>query len=168
MIETVLEEMMIRPAAPGDFDAIWGILEPVIQAGETYALPRDMTREAALDYWIAPDRQSFVAEPDGEILGTYYLRPNQAGGGAHVANCGYVTHPAANGRGIARKMCEHSLRHARALGYRAMQFNFVLESNARAVALWRSLGFETIGRVPEGFLHPRAGYVDALVLFRRL
>ena len=116
MIKTVLDDMMIRPAAPGDFDAIWGILEPVIRAGETYALPRDMTRQAVLDYWIAPDRQSFVAELDGAILGTYYLRPNQAGGGAHVANCGYVTHPAASGRGIARMMCEHSLRHARALG----------------------------------------------------
>jgi ribosomal protein S18 acetylase RimI-like enzyme len=168
MIKAGLEEMMIRPAAPGDFDAIWGILEPVIRAGETYALPQEMSKAEALAYWMAPDRQSFVTELGGEILGTYYLRPNQAGGGAHVANCGYVTHPAANGRGIARKMCEHSLQYARALGYRAMQFNFVLESNARAVGLWRSLGFETIGRIPEGFLHPQAGYVDALVMFRVL
>src|ERR1700689_1714425 len=91
----------IRPASPQDTAAVWTILEPVIRGGETYVLPRDMTRQNALSYWFSPDHHVFVAEVDGEILGTYYLRANQQGGGAHVANCGYMTHPAAIGKGLA-------------------------------------------------------------------
>jgi len=160
--------MIIRPARPDDHGAIWEILEPVIRAGETYALPREMSKADALAYWIAPDRESFVAERGSEILGTYFLRPNQAGGGAHIANCGYITHAKAVGQGVARQMCEHSLRHALFRGYRAMQFNFVLASNSRAVRLWQSLGFETIGQIPQAFLHPSLGFVDALIMFRPL
>ncbi|UYY77435.1 GNAT family N-acetyltransferase [Sphingomonas sp. R1] len=160
--------LAIRPAAPGDRAAIWAILEPVLRAGETYALNRDLTREAALAYWLGADRIPFVAEAAGEIVGTYYLRANQAGGGAHVANCGYATHPEARGRGIARAMAEHSFAEARARGFRAMQFNFVVSSNAAAVRLWHALGFETVGRIPEAFEHPALGLVDALVLYRRL
>lgn len=158
----------IRPATPEDGAAIWAILEPVIRAGETYALDRDLSRTAALAYWLGPDRASFVAETEGRVLGTYNLRANQAGGGAHVANCGYATHPDARGRGIARAMAEHSFAEARARGFRAMQFNFVVSSNAPAVRLWHALGFETVGRVPEAFAHPTLGLVDALVLYRRL
>lgn len=158
----------IRPAAPEDGAAIWAILEPVIRAGETYALDRDMPRDEALAYWLGPDRASFVAEAEGQVLGTYYLRANQAGGGAHVANCGYATHPAARGRGVARAMAEHSFAEARARGFRAMQFNFVVSSNAPAVRLWQALGFETVGRVPDAFDDPARGFVDALVLHRRL
>jgi ribosomal protein S18 acetylase RimI-like enzyme len=160
--------MLIRSATLSDHEAIWNILEPVIRAGETYALPRDMMKAEALAYWTAPDRETFVAERDGAILGTYYLRPNQLGGGAHIANCGYITHPAANGQGIARQMCAHSLAQARARGYRAMQFNFVLASNERAVRLWQRLGFEILGRIPQAFQHPGLGFVDALVMFRTL
>jgi len=160
--------MQIRPATPADHDAIWEILEPVIRAGETYALPRDMSKIAALTYWIGPDRETFVAERGDRIIGTYYLRANQLGGGAHIANCGYVTHADAGGKGVARLMCEHSLQHARNCGYRAMQFNFVLSSNTRAVRLWQSLGFETIGQIPEAFRHPGIGLVDALIMVRRL
>jgi ribosomal protein S18 acetylase RimI-like enzyme len=160
--------MLIRPAVPADHAAIWSILEPVIRAGETYALPRDMTRADALAYWTGPDRETFVAESDGRVLGTYYIRPNQQGGGARVCNCGYVTDPAALGRGVARAMCAHSLDHARARGYRAMQFNFVISTNERAVRLWQSFGFEILCRLPEAFDHPTAGPVDALVMFRRL
>jgi ribosomal protein S18 acetylase RimI-like enzyme len=159
---------VIRPAVGHDGAAIWAILEPVIRAGETYALDRDMSREAALATWSGPDRTSFVAEVEGRVLGTYYLRANQAGGGAHVANCGYATHPEARGRGIARAMAEHSFAEARARGFRAMQFNFVVSSNVTAVRLWHALGFETIGRVPEAFDHPAHGLVDALILHRRL
>lgn len=160
--------LRIRLAAPEDGAAIWAILELVIRAGETYALDRDLSREAALAYWLAADRVSFVAEAGGRVLGTYYLRANQAGGGAHVANCGYATHPEARSRGIARAMAEHSFTEARARGFRAMQFNFVVSSNAPAVRLWHALGFETVGRVPEAFEHPALGPVDALVLYRRL
>ena len=158
--------MNIRPAAAADHEAIWRILEPVIRAGETYALPRDMTREQALAYWIAADKETFVAEDDGHVVGTYYLRANQQGGGAHVCNCGYMTAGDAGGRGVARAMCGHSLEHARRRGFRAMQFNFVVGSNERAVRLWQSLGFAIAGRLPDAFDHPRLGMVDALVMYR--
>jgi len=159
---------VIRPAAPEDGAAVWAILEPVIRAGATYALDRDMPRDAALAYWLGQDRVSFVAEINGQVLGTYYLRANQAGGGAHVANCGYATHTDAQGRGIARAMAEHSFGEARARGFRAMQYNFVLANNVVAVRLWHALGFNTIGRVPAAFDHPDAGMVDALILHRQL
>jgi L-amino acid N-acyltransferase YncA len=160
--------MLIRPARADDSQAIWAIIEPVIRAGETYALPRDISEADALAYWRGADRETFVAEEDGRILGTYYLRANQLGGGDHVANCGYVTDTAATGRGIARKMCGHSLTHARARGFRAMQFNLVVSTNLRAVRLWQSLGFEIVGRLPLAFRHPTAGFVDALVMYRAL
>ncbi|MGB8475122.1 MAG: GNAT family N-acetyltransferase [Candidatus Acidiferrum sp.] len=159
---------MIRAANLNDSDAIWKILEPVIRGGDTYTLPADMTREDALAYWNSPGHEVFVAEENGKILGTYYLRANQKGGGAHVANCGYVTAPWANGRGIARAMCQHSLVRAKSRGFRAMQFNFVVSSNERAVRLWQSLGFEIVGRLPAAFLHPGLGAVDALVMYRQL
>ena len=110
----------VRPARPADAGPIWAILESVIRAGETYALPRDMGREAALAYWLAPGHEVFVAELGGDVVGTYFLQPNQRGGGAHVANCGYVTASHAAGRGVARAMCAHSLARARARGFRAM------------------------------------------------
>jgi len=160
--------MQIRHARQEDRPAIWRILEPTIRAAETYTLPRDMSEAEALAYWIGADRETFVAEGEGRILGTYYLRANQPGGGAHVANCGYMTAADASGRGVARAMCEHSLRHARERGFRAMHFNFVVSSNERAVKLWQGLGFETVGRLPGAFLHPRLGYVDALVMYKVL
>lgn len=160
--------MSIRGATPQDEDAIWSILEPVLRAGETYTLPREMSRADALAYWLAPAHEVFVFEDAGAILGTYYLRANQRGAGAHVANCGYMTAQHATGRGIARAMCLHSLDAARARGFRAMQFNFVVSSNERAVRLWTLLGFATVGRLPDAFLHPRLGYVDALVMYRSL
>jgi len=160
--------MLIRPATTADDDAIWRILKPMIRAGETYALPPDMDRAAALAYWASPGHEIFIAENEGTIVGTYYLRANQRGGGAHVANCGYVTAPDATGRGIARAMCAHSLSAAKVRGFHAMQFNFVVATNERAVRLWQSLGFAIIGRVPGGFRHPHHGFVDALVMHRTL
>lgn len=160
--------MKLRPAEVADSGEIWSILEPVIRAGETYTLPQDMSREQALAYWSSPEKAVFVAEENGEILGTYFLRANQAGGGAHVANCGYMTAIAASGRGVASAMCAHSLDYARAQGFRAVQFNFVVSSNERALRLWQRFGFEIVGRLPEAFLHPRLGYVDAFVMFRAL
>lgn len=160
--------MPIRPASNADREAIWGILEPMIRAGETYTLPRDMTKEQALEYWFSAEKEVFVGEENGEVLGTYFLKANQQGGGAHVANCGYVTAAAAQGKGIARAMCLHSLERAKERGFRAMQFNFVLSTNERAVKLWASLGFETVGRLPGAFEHPEKGFVDALVMFREL
>ena len=160
--------MTIRPARATDADAIWSIIGPTIRAGETYALPADMSREDALAYWQGADRETFVAETEGRIVGTYYIRANQAGGGAHVCNCGYMTAADSAGKGVAREMCAHSLDHARRKGFRAMQFNFVVSTNERAVRLWQSLGFVIVGRLPHAFAHPTLGYVDALVLFQPL
>jgi L-amino acid N-acyltransferase YncA len=156
---------VIRPANPADYDAIWSILEPVFRTGETYTLPRDITREEALAYWFAPGNQVFVAEEDGETLGTYYLRVNQRGGGSHVGNCGYMTAAHATGKGIARSMCLHSKELAKQQGFRAMQFNFVVSTNERAVRLWQSLGFAIVGTLPQTFRHPHSGFVDAYVMF---
>ena len=162
------DPILIRPATPADAPAIAAILLPTIRAGTTYALDRDMTEPDARAYWLGPDKQTFVAEAAGTIVGTYYIRPNQAGGGRHVCNCGYMTSPAATGRGIASRMCEHSLAHARATGYRAMQFNFVVSTNERAVRLWKRHGFEVLARLPKSFRHPEAGEVDALTMHRFL
>lgn len=160
--------MNIRLATRADDEAIWAIMAPVIRTGETYALPRDMGREEALAKWFPADRDTFVMEDGGAILGTYVIGANQAGGGAHVANCGFMTAAAAQGRGVARAMCAHAFDHARALGFLAMQFNFVVSTNTRAVALWQAMGMEIVGRVPGAFAHPSLGYVDVLVMFRRL
>jgi ribosomal protein S18 acetylase RimI-like enzyme len=149
-------------------EAIGAILEPVIRAGDAYALPADLGREEALHYWFAPGNWVFVAEVDGEIAGSYFLRANQRGGGAHVCNCGYVTDLRRRGCGVARAMCEHSLEFGREQGFRAMQFNFVVGTNAAAVHLWEQCGFREVGRLPGAFLHPDLGFVDALVMWREL
>jgi L-amino acid N-acyltransferase YncA len=160
--------MHIRPATDEDADAVWQILEPIIRAGETYALPRDMQRAEALAYWFTAGHEVFVAQAADEIVGTYYLRANQAGGGSHVANCAYMTAPSASGRGVGRAMAAHSLACAKARGFRAMQFNFVVASNERAIRLWQELGFAIVGRLPGAFRHPVLGLVDALVMYRSL
>jgi L-amino acid N-acyltransferase YncA len=160
--------MMVRPAVDDDAPGIWQILEPTIRAGETYALPRDMSERDALRYWRAPQHEAFVAMDNDQLVGTYYMRPNQQGGGSHICNCGYMTAPWATGKGVARAMCAHSLEYAKARGYRAMQYNLVISSNERAVRLWESFGFQTLGRIPEAFQHPQLGFVDALVMYRKL
>jgi ribosomal protein S18 acetylase RimI-like enzyme len=160
--------LTVRPAESRDREAVWSILEPIIRAGDTYTFPRDMSREKALDDWLSAGHEVFVAEDDGTVLGTYFLRANQRGGGSHVANCGYMTAPAATGRGVARTMCEHSLERARSRGFKAMQFNFVVGTNERAVRLWRSCGFEIVGCLPKAFEHPELGYTDVYVMYRDL
>jgi L-amino acid N-acyltransferase YncA len=160
--------MHIRRAETSDAPAVAAIILPIIRGAATYALDPDMSEIEALAYWMGDDKETFVAEEDGVVLGTYYMRPNQAGGGRHVCNCGFMTHTAASGRGIARRMCEHSLERARSLGYRAMQFNFVVSTNERAVRLWLSLGFVVVGRLPAAFRHPTQGYVDAFVMHKSL
>ena len=158
--------MFIRKAQTDDVIAIASIIMPIIRDGTTYALDAAMSEIDALAYWLADDKEAFVAEEAGTILGTYTIRSNQAGGGNHVCNCSYMTSATAMGRGIARRMCEHSLEEARLQGYRAMQFNFVISTNFRAIGLWQSLSFEIVGRLPSAFLHPVEGYVDALIMYR--
>lgn len=160
--------LTIRAARDTDDDALWAILEPTFRAGETYPIPRDVSRTDALGYWRTAGHTVFVAERDGRIGGTYYLRANNRGGGAHVANCGYIVAPDAMGSGIARAMCAHSLDEARARGFTAMQFNFVIASNERAVKLWQACGFGIVGTLPGVFIHPMHGPVDAYVMFRAL
>jgi len=160
--------LAIHSATDSDRDAIWAILEPMIRSGETYTLPRDLSKQQALDYWFDAEKEIFVCKENGEVLGTYFLKANQQGGGAHVANCGYVTAPAAQGRGIARQMCLHSLDRARERGFRALQFNFVISTNERAIKLWSDLGFKIVGRLPLAFEHPTQGFVEALIMYRPL
>lgn len=138
----------------------------MIRAGEIYPIGRDLSQAGAIAYWMAAGNEDFIAEEAGTTLGTYHLRPNQAGGGQHVCNCGYVTAPDATGRRVARRMCEHSIIAAGARSYRAMQFNFVVSSNKRAVSLWQKTGFAILGKLPSAFLHPTLGYVDAFVMYR--
>ena len=160
--------LVIRPACAADGPAIAAVILPVIRAGTTYALDPAMSEAEALAEWLAPDKVTFVAEDAAGVVGTYYLRANHTGGGAHVANCGYITHPQAGGRGIGAAMALHSLDQARARGFRAVQFNFVVSTNTSAVRLWERLGFATVGRLPGAFHHPEHGDVDALVMHRVL
>lgn len=160
--------MIIRRAVAEDAAGIAAVILPTIRDGTTYALDSDMSEADALAYWMSPEKDTFVLEGDGTIYGTYFLRANQAGRGRHVCNCGYMTSANATGRGFARRMCEHSLAYARTRGYRAMQFNFVVSTNTRAVRLWESLGFAIVGRLPGAFQHPTEGFVDALVMYQPL
>ncbi|MDF3128534.1 N-acetyltransferase [Kiritimatiellaeota bacterium B1221] len=160
--------MNIRTANKDDWNAIWPIFREIVQAGETYAYDVDTTKEQAEKIWLEAPRRTFVFVEAGEILGTYYIKTNQAGPGRHVCNCGYMVSPKARGRGLATTMCEHSQKVAVELGYKAMQFNFVASSNQGAVRLWTKLGFETVGRLPKAFHHPRDGYVDAWVMYKWL
>lgn len=160
--------LAVRAARTEDAEAIWCMLEPVFRSGRTYAIDTDIGRDDALSYWLGGAGAYVAEDEDGEALGTYYIRRNQAGGGSHVCNAGFVTNAQAQGRGIARAMLEHALIEAKALGYSSMQFNFVLANNARAVALWQTAGFETIGRIPRAFDHPDDGLIDALIMHRFL
>lgn len=160
--------MKIRAAVKTDHPAIWAILAPVFRAGDTYAIDPAISEADALAYWCGASHQTFVAESGDAVLGTYYLRPNQGGGGAHVCNCGYVTAAAAQGKGVARAMMEHSFGAAREAGFTAMQYNLVVETNARAIETWTRAGFDTVGRLPGAFVHPAQGAVDALVMFKQL
>lgn len=160
--------LSIRVAEDSDFDSVWPIFHDIVAAGDTYAYERETTREDAFRLWMRAPRQTYVADVDGEVLGTYYIKTNHAGPGAHVCNCGYMVARSARGHGLATAMCEHSQQAAVELGYEAMQFNFVAASNVGAVRLWQKLGFDVIGRIPSGFRHPSAGLVDALIMYKWL
>jgi ribosomal protein S18 acetylase RimI-like enzyme len=164
--------IIIRPISEKDSDELWFIMEPIIRAGETYAFPKDWSKDGALSYWCQEGHEVFIAVNTDlekeEIVGTYFIHANQKGGGCHVSNCGYMTKSSSYGKGIARKMCTHSLEYAKQKGFRAMQYNFVVKSNERAVKLWQSLGFSIVGELPEAFLHPSLGYTNAYVMYRFL
>ena len=160
--------MQIRPALNADHDAIWNIFHEIIAAGDTYAFDPQMPREEALAYWFRADTHTYVAERNGGVVGTYILRPNQSGPGSHVANAAFMVAPDAEGAGVGRRMAEHCLSEARRRGFRAMQFNFVISTNVRALHLWNQLGFKIVGTLPGAFRHPEKGYVDVYVMYRSL
>jgi GNAT superfamily N-acetyltransferase len=170
--------LAIRPATDADRDAIWEIFHEVIVAGDTYPIDRDFSREQGLAYWFQEGAHRFVAELDrsnqsgaehsAQVIGSYTLHPNQAGGGGHVANAAFIVAKEARGQGIGRAMGEHCLAEARRLGFRAMQFNFVVSTNESAVGLWNQLGMKIVGTLPGGFRHPTKGYVDVYVMYQEL
>jgi ribosomal protein S18 acetylase RimI-like enzyme len=151
-----------------DHDAIWHIFREVVRPGDTYAIDPEISREQAFAYWFRADTQTYVAESENDVVGTYTLRPNRTGGGAHVSNASFMVDPADRGKGVGRAMAEHCLDEARRLGYRAMQFNFVISTNEHAIRLWQQLGFDIVGKLPGAFHHPNKGFVDAYVMFREL
>ena len=158
----------IREATDADRDLIWKIFREVICVGETYPIDPNISREDALAYWFQRGAHVFVAENDGEIVGSYALHANHSGGGAHVANAGFIVDKTARGHGIGRGMGEHCLEHARLLGFCAMQFNFVISTNKGAVKLWQDLGMKIVGTLPGAFRHPKLGYVDVYVMYQNL
>jgi len=160
--------MNIREAVKEDFEQIWPFFREIADAGETYAYPRDIAKAEAFHLWMESPRRTFVVEEGGRVLGSYYIKTNHAGPGSHVCNCGYMVSSEARGRGVATEMCQHSQAIAIGLGYQAMQFNFVVASNERAVNLWIRLGFNIVGRLPQAFSHPSLGLVDALVMYKWL
>lgn len=160
--------MDVREAEENDFDEIWPIFHEVASAGDTYAYPQNTSKEEAKRLWMQLPRKTYIAEENGRVLGTYYIKTNHAGPGDHVCNCGYMVSSTARGRGLATLMCEHSQKVAIELGYKAMQFNLVAASNEGAVRLWNKLGFETVGRLPRAFKHPTQNFVDAFVMYKWL
>ena len=158
----------IRPATNKDHDAIWDIFHAVVAPGDTYSFDPQMSREDALAYWFGARTQTYVAEQDRQVVGTYILKQNQPAAGAHVANAAFMVAPSARGFGVGRAMAEHCLSEARRFGFRAMQFNFVVSTNESALRLWRSLGFRIVGTLPGAFRHPAKGFVDVYVMFRSL
>ena len=160
--------MNIRPAVEEDRDAIWNIFHEIVAAGDTYAFDPQMSREDALAYWFQSGTHTYVAEQDRHVVGTYIFRANQSGAGSHVANAAFMVASKTRGRGIGRAMGEHCLSEALRLGFRAMQFNFVLSTNESAIRLWHQLGFKIVGTLPGAFRHPQRGYVDVYVMFRSL
>ncbi|MBY0513774.1 MAG: GNAT family N-acetyltransferase [Gemmataceae bacterium] len=158
----------LRAATPADWPAVWELFRHAAASGEVFAYDEHTPEDVARKLWVDPPAAAVVAEEGGRVIGTYYVRPNQPGRGGHVANAGYVVVPDARGRGLASVLCGHSLDTARRLGFRAMQFNFVVATNAPAVRVWEKHGFAVVGRLPGAFNHATLGYVDALVMFRGL
>ena len=157
----------IRPATEQDRDAIWDIFHAVIAPGDTYAFDPEISQEEALAYWFRTDTHTYVAENDGRVVGTCILKPNQPARFSHRECCLYGCADRTRA-GVGREMGEHCLNEARRLGFRAMQFNFVVSTNEEAIRLWKHLGFKIVGTLPAAFRHREKGYVDVYIMFRSL
>lgn len=158
----------IRPASDSDFDAVWPIFHAVVKKGDTYAYPPDTDRDGAFKIWMTPPAMPYIACEGDRVVGTYFIKPNQPGQGAHVANAGFMVDPGCQGRGIGRLMGEHAVQEAQRLGFTAMQFNLVVSTNQGAVVLWQKLGFHIVCTLPGAFRHPDQGFVDAYIMYRNL
>ena len=163
-----LRPLQIRRAKKEDHEVIWQIFCAVVAGGDTYVFDPNISRRKALAYWLGPKTRCYVALSDQGIVASYILKANQPGLGSHVANAGFMVSPSARGRGIGRAMAEHCLREAARLGFRAMQFNFVVATNRTALRLWKNLGFKIVGKLPGAFRHRRRGFVDVYIMYRRL
>ncbi|WP_046351159.1 GNAT family N-acetyltransferase [Janthinobacterium sp. B9-8] len=160
--------MNIVAMTPELFSQFWSVFSAIIQAEETYAFDPDLNEQQAFELWCTLPAETYAAVEDGVVLGSYYIKANASGPGAHVSNCGYMVADAARGKGVAKALCQHSQQRALALGFKAMQFNAVVSSNTVAVALWQKLGFEVVGRVPKAYRHKQLGFVDTLVMYQWL
>ncbi|MDG1995369.1 MAG: GNAT family N-acetyltransferase [Emcibacteraceae bacterium] len=157
--------MTIRETQENDWDQMWPIFKEIVSQGDTYAYSSETPKQEAFFIWLKRTKKTFVYEQDGKILGTYFITTNYTD---HVCNCGYMVSSEARGKGLATEMCEHSQEIAVQMGYKAMQFNFVISSNVGAIHLWKKLGFTTVGQIPKAFKHPKQGYIDALIMYKWL
>lgn len=157
-----------RIATDKDEKALWGILEPMVRKGGTYVFSLDKTKESMMGYWMGTDKTTFVVENEGVVVGTFYLKANQEGLGDHICNAGFVVSRDAEGQGVGRWMGEYAQEAAKSREFLAMQFNFVIQSNQKAVHLWKSLGFSVIGEIPEAYRHPNLGLVSAFIFYKKL
>lgn len=162
--------MLIREATPADWPAMWPFMRGIIAAGETYTYDRDASEEQIRSMWMLapPSRAVVAADGAGAVLGTAKMNPNHMGGASHIAGASFMVAPGHGGKGVGRALGQHVLDWARSEGYRAVQFNAVVETNTRAVALWQSLGFEIMTTLPEGFHHPTKGFVGLHIMYQRL
>ena len=158
----------IRPATEADKAAVWQIIEAVIAGGDTYTFAPDAPEAEMIAFWFSPEKHVYVAEDSGVVVGTYWLKANQPGLGDHVGNGGYMVSPDAKGKGIGKMMAEHSIEEARRIGFQSIQFNFVVKSNTAAVNLWKSVGFEVIGEIPDAIRHSQNGLTNAYIMYRKL
>ena len=166
----ILVRMLIEEATNEHWPAIWPFFHGIVAAGETFTYPVDLGEDDARNWWLlpAPDRTVVALDDQGEVLGTAKMNANHMGNGSHIASASYMVDPRHSGRGVGRTLCEYTMDWARAAGFRAMQFNAVVETNTHAVRLYRSLGFEVLGTLPEGFRHPAAGYVGLHIMHKTL
>lgn len=160
--------IIIRSYDTSDWPAVWPMIRTVFREGETYAFPPDISEKHAHDAWIKTPAETYVANDDNRIVGSFYIKPNAPGLGAHVCNCGYIVLKNSRGQGVASLMCETSQKLAVAMGFRAMQYNLVVATNTQAIRLWRKHGFHVVGTLPRAFRSKTLGYVDALVMYKEL
>lgn len=158
----------MRLATSVDEDAVWEIICTVIRTGDTYVFDPNSPKEKMLGIWFGPDKQTYVAEEDGAIVGTFFLKENQPDLGNHIANAGYMVAPDVRSRGVGRQMAEFSLAEARRLGFTAMQFNLVVKTNEKAVRLWQQIGFQIVGEIPNAFRHPQWGATNAYIMYQEV